>query len=192
MGRRVPGLLIVAAVAVGLSSTGILVSRMATAERASATVAVGDPQPTATKSPADAPQSDGRVPPKAAFTRAPDLVARSTDSPRREKTSPAPRNTLPLKIRIEPPCAQRGSSMTATIESIAHAQVSVVVAYNDGHSHETYHLGQTDSDGKLVYTWVVHPQAAEGEGVLLAAVGDGERSATGSKNFTVAGPDGCG
>lgn len=192
MGRRVPRFLLATAVAIGLSSTGILVGRMATAERAAAAAPLGNPRLAEPKVSSDGLRSNGRTSTEAAISHTREPVEPRTQPARRRTESPEPRNTLPLEIRIEPACAQRGSSMTATIESIARAQVSIVVAYNDGHSHETYHLGQTDSGGKLVYTWVVHPQAAEGEGVLLAAVGDGERSATGSKNFTVAGPEGCG
>lgn len=102
------------------------------------------------------------------------------------------RNRFPLKVKVEPPCASRGQPLTATVTSVPTANVGIGVSYADSRSHNTWHVGQTDSEGKLSFTWVVHPEAAEGEGTVLVAAshykhGSGATSAT----FRVAKLGGC-
>lgn len=98
---------------------------------------------------------------------------------------------LPVRLVVKPSCVSYGDRLTAVVKTAARAHLSLAVAYSDGQSHGTWHIGATDERGKLRFTWLVPPQASEGPGVVLVAASDDERSGTASKEFRIVGSGAC-
>lgn len=105
----------------------------------------------------------------------------------------ASKEDLPVELVVVPACGSPGSKMSAELKAVPGAYVSMIVAYADGQSYQTWYVGPVAEDGSLRWEWTVHPSAAEGEGRVMAAVHDPatDRSGKAWAPFQVVRIQGC-
>lgn len=141
------------------------------------TAADPDATPAAEPEPADAAPAPAPNPPE----------------PDEPETRDDDEDAFPLDVVVEPACVAHGDPIAATIRTVAHAELSMIVAYADGQPHGQMGFADADADGIYVWRWMIPAQAPAGEGtVLVMSVSpDGERADTETAPFDVAGPEGC-
>lgn len=78
---------------------------------------------------------------------------------------------FPLEVTITPDdCATRGTVATVTVDAIADAAVTLLMAYSDGDPHGNAITGQTGPSGRFNWAFVVPPTAPDGQADLLVNV----------------------
>lgn len=110
-------------------------------------------------------------------------------------SSPSPTANPANQIRLEiemAACIERGRPATATIRSIPGAMIGASAAYADGESHNNYWLGATDTRGEFPIAWTPPAEAPLGTAKILAGASSEQGGATGSREFRLAAPGGCG
>jgi hypothetical protein len=103
------------------------------------------------------------------------------------------RGDLAIELSVTPECGIHDQPMQAHLKTVTGAYVSIVVAYSDGQSYGTMYAGPVAPDGSLAFPWTIPPQAAAGQGWVMAAGHDPatEESGTTGAIFRVGGTDGC-
>ena len=81
-------------------------------------------------------------------------------------------NTMPIQVRVLPPCATRGTTMRAVVETKPHVIVGIATEYASSYRPDMPGAPMyTDDDGRLEWTWVLRPDTPLGPALLKVAAG---------------------
>jgi hypothetical protein len=85
----------------------------------------------------------------------------------------------PLAISVDAPaCVALGGTLPVKVTSLPDADVALLLAYEDGTTHDTQQVGTTDSAGVYSTILKVSPKAPAGPARLLVAAGSNGRGGT--------------
>lgn len=87
------------------------------------------------------------------------------------------RKPYQLDVDITPEdCATRGTGAVVHVDTIAHANITLVVVYSDGQPHGNTILGNTGATGTFSWPFNVSPEAPDGQADLIVNVGPTDAS----------------